>query len=123
MDSTSQRSDVEQLGHVTLPASASHFEVHVERGVDAAVWARFDLAAADVDGFLASAGYVDLSTSRRAVENWHLPTKAVWWVPDSISSFRSGRIRRENSKPRYAGHILVSGDGDPRTIYLFVTGL
>lgn len=122
MDSSPQRADVEQIGHVTLPASARHLQAHVERGIDAAVWARFELPAADVDGFLAAAGYLDLSTSERAVESWQLPAKAPWWTPDAVAPFRSGRIRRE-TKPRYAGHILVSGDGDPRTVYLFVSNL
>ena len=123
MDSSTQRTDVEKLGHVALPAATAHLQAHIERGVDDAVWARFELPAAELDGFLASAGYVELSTSRRFVENWHLSTKAPWWTPDAIATFRSGQIRREEAKPRYAGHILVSGDGDPRTVYLFVTGL
>ena len=122
MDS-SMRTEVEKLGHVSLPATATHLQVHSEQGIDGAVWARFELPASEIDGFLASAGYVELSTNQRYVEDWHLPTKATWWTPDAIVTFRSGQIRREGAKPRYAGHILVSGDGDPRTVYLFVTGL
>jgi hypothetical protein len=123
MDSSTQRTDVEKLAHVTLSAATAHLQTHVERGVDGAVWARFELPAAEIDGFLASAGYLELSTRQRFVENWHLPTKPPWWTPDAIATFRSGQIRHESAKPRYAGHILVSGDGDPRTVYLFVTGL
>jgi hypothetical protein len=121
------RATVEQLGHVTLPASATHLQAHAERGIDGAVWARFDLPAGDVDGFLAGAGYAELSSTQRAVENWHLPTKAAWWTPDALTTFRSGKIRRESGKPRYAGHVLVGGDGQgdgaTKTVYLFVTGL
>jgi hypothetical protein len=123
MDSSTQRSDVEKLGHVALPAATAHLQAHVERGVDGAVWARFELPAAELDGFLASAGYAELSDSQRFVENWHLPVKLPWWTPDAIAAFRSGQLRREAAKPRYAGHILVSSGGDPRTVYLFVTGL
>lgn len=117
------RTEVEKLGHVSLPATTTHLQAHSELGIDGAVWARFDMPAAEVDGFLARAGYADLSSTQRFVENWHMPTNASWWTPDSIDTFRSGQIRREGAKPRYAGHILVSADGDPRTVYLFVTGL
>jgi hypothetical protein len=123
MSSSDSRSLVEKVGHVTLPASATDLHVHAEHGADAAVWARFDLPAAEVDGFLAAAGYGELSTTQRAVANWHLPTKAPWWTPDGLASFRSGKIRREGGAPRYAGHVLVGGDGERRTVYLFVTGI
>ncbi|MBC7975441.1 MAG: hypothetical protein H7138_10695 [Myxococcales bacterium] len=123
MNSSTQRSDVEKLGHVTLPAAAAHLHVHSERGIDGAVWARFELPAAELDGFLSNAGYIELSNRQRFVENWHLPSKAPWWTPDDVATFRSGQLRREGSKPRYAGHVLVSANGDSRTVYLFVTGL
>jgi hypothetical protein len=123
MSSSDHRSLVEDIGHVKLPASASGLQVHAERGADAAVWARFELPAAEVDGFLAGAGYGDLSSTQRAVANWHMPTRAPWWTPDALASFRSGKLRRETGSPRYAGHVLVGGDGERRTVYLFVTGL
>jgi hypothetical protein len=117
------RATVEQLGHVTLPASATDLRVHAAHGIDPAVWARFDVAAADVEPFLTAAGYTDLSTTRRWVENWHLTTGAPWWTPDELLPFRSGRVLRDTRRPRYAGHVLVGGDGDTRTVYLMVIGL
>lgn len=123
MQSSPTLSEVEQLGHVRLPASVTHLEAHIERGIDAAVWARFELPEAELDGFLASAGYQTLSSTERALDDWHLPTKAAWWTPSRIPTFRSGRLRRESSKPRYAGHVLASSEGAQRTVYLFVTSL
>lgn len=123
MDSQTARAEVEQFGHVKLPPATRNLQRHLERGIDAALWARFELPAAELDAFLASAGYAELSGTDRAVENWHLPTKAAWWTPDAIASFHSGRLRREDTRPRYAGHVLASADGEVRTVYLFVNGL
>lgn len=123
MDPNLARAEIEQVGHVSLPASSSKLEAHVERGADSAVWARFELPATDLAPFLSAAGYTELSDRDRAVENWHMPTKVAWWTPDAITPFLAGRLRREAQKPRYAGHVLASAEGKQRTVYLFVTGL
>lgn len=116
------RPRLESLGRVRLPDSVTGRMIDVNQGLDAAVFARFEMAAQDLDGFLRQAGYTGLSFMERADRNWHL-ADVDWWRPEDAKTFPSGRLRRESGTDRHAGHVLVRDRGATRTVYLFVMSL
>ena len=121
--SDADRELIRSWAHLTLPASATALRHDHARGADPAIWARFELPRAARAELLASAGFPEtLSTTRRSVRT-SMRRDLPWWRPDDLTPFESGERLQEDRRPRYGSHLLLGGEGETLTVYVFVTGL
>ena len=119
MSETEARQRIEDLLKVRLPDSIAGLRVHVERGVDAALFARFEIPERDLAPFLEEAGFKTVG-SERLFFDLARGDDMNWWHPDQVEKYISSEYTQMKGSVQYACQVLASADGETRTVYLLI---
>lgn len=89
--------EIEELARLKIPENVEVIETYSFVSTpDPAAWLKLRFPCAERQAFLASIGHTEnLSTTERFLFNRDLEQMS-WWKPDSIGSFESGKIKKEN---------------------------
>jgi hypothetical protein len=108
-----EKSEIENLARIKLPASSKNIQVHTESGIDRLIVIRFILDKNDLYYFLKNAGYAEpLKQGFRPFSSKDFKN-INWWNPDDakevIGGFSNGQ--------KWANEIMVDVSSPSPVVY------
>ncbi len=107
--------EIESVARITLPPSARNVQAHQEGFQDRIIWVRFEMAPADLPGFVAGTRVAPPLSSTVNPLGQDTVTGLPWWTPGQAQRFEAG-------EGAFAGasQAIVIDTTDPQTYVVYV---